>query len=126
MHFLGTLSAVKIYSGISCVANHCRACVAALLLAVLIEVPTPSPTTTPRTVNGAVRVSIASRGYRVRNSLTDVGAGMRSLAIESGLHTPEMQIRGQVLWLPDSLQIVVQITNRIWVLSVRKQTREGS
>jgi len=65
----------------------------------------------------------------VWNSLTDVGAGMYGLAIEFGdfgLHTTEVQIRDQVLWLPDSLQIVHQITNRIWMLSVRKQTREGS
>ena len=54
---------------------------------------------------------------------------MYGLAIEFGdfgLHTTEVQIRDQVLWLPDSLQIVHQITNRIWMLSVRKQTREGS
>ena len=126
MHFLGTLLVVKIYSGIPCVSKYCRACVAATRLAVLIEVPTPLPTTTPRTVNGAVRVSIASRGYRVWNSLTGVGGAMYGLAIESGLHTAEPQIRDQVLWHPDSLQIVDQITNRIWMLSVRKQTREGS
>jgi len=51
------------------------------------------------------------------NRLTGVCASVYGLVIWSRLFAPELQKWDQIFWPPDLLQIVVQLTDRIWMLS---------
>jgi hypothetical protein len=57
------------------------------------------------------------------NRLTGVCASVYGLVIWSRLFAAELQQWDQIFWPPDLLQIVVQLTNRIWMLS-EKNRRE--